>query len=172
MLLTIISVSSIYPTINIRIEPTKTIIQLKEEIKKKINIIIERQRLIFAGRLLQNEETCKLLADSTCIHLLIIDETKYWKDKIDTLITERQEAAQQETKYMKDKIDTLITEQQEIKQQIAERQEAAQQETKYWKDKIDTLITAKQRRRKAERQEAAQQETKYMKIDWKDLLPI
>ncbi len=119
MLLTIISVSSIYPTINIRIEPTKTIIQLKEEIKKKINIIIERQRLIFAGRLLQNEETCELLADSTCIHLLIIDETKYWKDKIDTLITERQEAAQQ----------------------MAERQEAAQQETKYLKDKIERLTT-------------------------------
>ena len=109
MLLTIISVSSIYPTINIRIEPTNTIIQLKEEIKKKINIIIERQRLIFAGRLLQNEETCRLLADSTCIHLLIIDETKYWKDKIDTLITERQEAAQQETKYLKDKIERLTT---------------------------------------------------------------
>ena len=119
MLLTIISVSSIYPTINIRIEPTKTIIQLKEEIKKKINIIIERQRLIFAGRLLQNEETCELLADSTCIHLLIIDETKYWKDKIDT----------------------LITEQQEIEQQMAERQEAAQQETKYLKDKIERLTT-------------------------------
>ena len=118
MRLTIISVSSIYPTINISIEPTKTIIQLKEEIKKKINIIIERQRLIFAGRLLQNEETCELLADSTCIHLLIIDETKYWKDKIDT----------------------LITEQQEIEQQMAERQEAAQQETKYMKiEWIDLL---------------------------------
>ena len=57
MQLFIKTLTSIYPSFYIEIEKQDTILFLKEKIKEKKKIPIEDQRILFAGKLLENDKT-------------------------------------------------------------------------------------------------------------------
>lgn len=61
-------------------EDCKTIKDLKELITKEFKIPIARQILIFSGHQLKDDETLeeKKLTEGTCVHLVPIEEKKYW----------------------------------------------------------------------------------------------
>jgi len=59
MQLFIKTLTSIYPSFYIEIEIDDTILFLKEKINETKNIPIEDQRILFAGRLLEDDKTFK-----------------------------------------------------------------------------------------------------------------
>jgi len=69
---------------SILIDPNATITQCKQLIHETIFILPERQRLIFAGKLLENDKTIQSykIQKESCIHLVVEDEKEYWKNHI------------------------------------------------------------------------------------------
>ena len=63
-------------------DTTKTVEEFKKAISKKINIIPERQKIIFCGKILENEKSVDTynVQEQTILHLLIIDEKEYWEE--------------------------------------------------------------------------------------------
>ena len=69
-------------------DTTKTVGEFKKVISKKINIIPERQKIIFSGQELKDEETLDTykVQEQTILHLLIIDEKEYWEEHFNKMI--------------------------------------------------------------------------------------
>ena len=69
-------------------DTTKTVSEFKKVISKKINIIPERQKIIFSGHILEDKETLDTykVQEQTILHLILIDEKTYWEDKFNKMI--------------------------------------------------------------------------------------
>jgi hypothetical protein len=73
---------------HINFDTNKTIIEFKKEISKKIDIIPERQKIIFCGKVLENDKSVDTynVQRHTKLHLIIIDEREYWEEKFNKMI--------------------------------------------------------------------------------------
>ena len=73
MQLFIKTLTSIYPSFYIEIEKQDTILFLKEKIKEKKNIPIKDQKILYAGKSLENDKTFEENSKSTVAELLDTD---------------------------------------------------------------------------------------------------
>ena len=66
---------------SIEIDTSQNVLKLKEELAKIIDIIPERQKIIYCGHMLENDGILDSydLQTQTQLHLVIIDEKKYWE---------------------------------------------------------------------------------------------
>lgn len=74
----------------LNIDLNNTILNVKNELSKKIDIIPERLKLIYCGQLLEDNKIIKEyhVEKETFIHLVIIDEREYWNEKMKVLMDE------------------------------------------------------------------------------------
>ena len=74
----------------LNIDSNNTILNVKNELSKKIYIIPERLKLIYCGQLLEDNKIIKEyhVEKETFIHLVIIDEREYWNEKMKVLMDE------------------------------------------------------------------------------------
>jgi hypothetical protein len=66
---------------NIETELSVTVGNLKKKLHKMIQIIPERQKLIYCGNLLENDKILDEyhIQNLTTLHIIFIDEKEYWK---------------------------------------------------------------------------------------------
>jgi hypothetical protein len=82
MQLFIKTLTSIYPSFYIEVEIDDTILFLKAKIYETKNIPIEDQRILFAGRLLEDDKTFKDYNISKNEPFLVLRITKTIKNKV------------------------------------------------------------------------------------------
>lgn len=70
--------------LRISVDDETTVHKIKKKLYNFNNIIPERQKMIFHGRTLKNNETMKSanIIPNTTIHMVFVDEYKYWKKSI------------------------------------------------------------------------------------------
>lgn len=92
----------------LNIDLNKTILDVKNELSKKIDIIPERLKLIYCGQLLEDNKTIKeyQIQKQSFIHLVIIDEREYWEkiisQRLSEAFNEQKAAFEEETKKIKE----------------------------------------------------------------------
>ena len=88
----------------LNIESNKTILDVKNELSIKIDIIPERLKFIYCGLLLDDNEIIKecQLESQSFVHLVITDEREYWEKIISQRLSEainaQKAAFEEETK--------------------------------------------------------------------------
>ena len=92
----------------LNIDSNNTILDVKNELSKNIDIIPERLKLIYCGQLLEDNKIIKEynVETETFIHLVIIDERKYWEkiisQRLSEAINEQKASFEEETKKNKE----------------------------------------------------------------------